>query len=82
MELEKEVIDKKFNDIDEKVDFIIELCQTLKTENAELTSKLGQLEAELKEKNEKETHYNEQQSAIQDKIDGLLSKLDNFSEIF
>ena len=79
--MDKEVIDKKFNDIDEKVDFIIELCQTLQAENVELTSKLSQLETELKTKDEKESQYSEQQVAIQAKIDGLLSKLDNFSEV-
>ncbi|MBF0378316.1 MAG: cell division protein ZapB [Desulfamplus sp.] len=79
--MENEAIDKKFNDIDEKVDFIIELCQTLQAENAELTSKVEILESELKEKREKESLQIEQQSAIQLKIDKLLSKLDNFSEI-
>ncbi|MBF0229705.1 MAG: cell division protein ZapB [Desulfamplus sp.] len=79
--MENEAIDKKFNDIDEKVDFIIELCQTLQAENAELTSKVEILESELKEKREKESLQIEQQSAIQSKIDKLLSKLDNFSEI-
>jgi len=79
--VENEAIDKKFNDIDEKVDFIIELCQTLQAENAELTSKVEILESELKEKREKESLQIEQQSAIQSKIDKLLSKLDNFSEI-
>ncbi len=79
--MENEAIDKKFNDIDEKVDFIIELCQTLQAENAELTSKVEILESKLKEKKEKEGLQIEQQSAIQAKIDKLLSKLDNFSEI-
>ncbi|MGD9731092.1 MAG: cell division protein ZapB [Desulfamplus sp.] len=79
--MENEAIDKKFNDIDEKVDFIIELCQTLQAENAELTSKVEILESELKEKREKEGLQIEQETAIQAKIDKLLSKLDNFSEI-
>ncbi len=79
--MENEAIDKKFDDIDEKVDFIIELCQTLQAENAELTSKVEILESELREKREKETLQSEQQTAIQAKIDKLLSKLDNFSEI-
>lgn len=78
--MDKEVIDKKFNDIDEKVDFIIELCQTLQAENTELTSKLGRLETELKTKDEKEFQNREQQEIIQTRIDGLLSKLDSFSE--
>ncbi len=81
MNLEKEVIDKKFNDIDEKVDFIIELYQTLQAENVELTSKLEVLESKLKEKDEKELQDSEQQVAIQAKVDGLLSKLDKFSEM-
>ncbi len=79
--MENEAIDKKFNDIDEKVDFIIELCQTLQAENAELTSKVEILESELKAKKEKEGLQIEQQTAIQTKIDKLISKLDNFSEI-
>ncbi len=79
--MEKEVIDKKFNDIDEKVDFIIELYQTLQAENVELTSKLEVLESKLKEKDEKELQDSEQQVAIQAKVDGLLSKLDKFSEM-
>ncbi|MBF0303839.1 MAG: hypothetical protein HQK73_12425 [Desulfamplus sp.] len=79
--MENEAIDKKFNDIDEKVDFIIELCQTLQAENAELTSKVEILESELKEKKEKEGLQIELQTVIQAKIDKLLSKLDNFSEI-
>ena len=79
--MENEAINKKFNDIDEKVDFIIELCQTLQAENAELTSKVEILESELKEKKEKEGLQIEQHTAIQAKIDKLLSKLDNFSEI-
>ncbi|MBF0234687.1 MAG: DUF904 domain-containing protein [Desulfamplus sp.] len=79
--MENEAIDKKFNDIDEKVDFIIELCQTLQAENTELTSKIEVLQSELKEKKEKEGLQNEQQIAVQAKIDRLLSKLDSFSEI-
>ncbi len=78
--MEKDLIDNKFIDIDEKVDFIIELCQTLQAENVELTSKLGVVESELNEKKEKENQHNEQQSAIQAKVDGLLSKLDTFAE--
>jgi regulator of replication initiation timing len=80
VELEKELIDKKFNDIDEKVDFIIELCHTLQAENVQLTSKLGAVESELTKKEVQEEQYNEQKTAIQARIDGLLSKLDNFSE--
>ncbi len=74
------VLESKFNDIDEKVDFLIELCQTLQVENTELMSKVKDLEAELDRKNETEERYAEQQAIIRSKIDGLLSKLNNFSD--
>jgi len=78
--LDNEFLDSKFNDIDEKVDFLIELCQTLQIENNELMSKVKNLESELDKKNETEERYAEQQTIIRSKIDGLLSKLNNFSD--
>ncbi len=78
--MDNEFLDGKFNDIDEKVDFLIELCQTLQVENTELMSKVKDLEAELDKKNETEERYAEQQAVIRSKIDGLLSKLNNFSD--
>ncbi len=77
--MDNEFLDGKFNDIDEKVDFLIELCQTLQVENTELMSKVKDLEAELDKKSEIEERYAEQQAVIRSKIDGLLSKLNNFS---
>ncbi len=78
--MDNEFLDSKFNDIDEKVDFLIELCQTLQIENNELMSKVKNLESELDKKNETEERYAEQQTIIRSKIDGLLSKLNNFSD--
>lgn len=72
-------IENKFDDIDLRVDFLIELCQTLQLENKELLSKIKALETEVDEKTETETLYSEQESLIQSKIDGLLTKLDGFS---
>lgn len=78
--MDNEFLDSKFNDIDDKVDFLIELCQTLQIENTELMSKIKLLESDLDKKNETEERYAEQQAIIRSKIDGLLSKLNNFSE--
>ena len=78
--MDNEFLDGKFNDIDEKVDFLIDLCQTLQVENTELMSKVKDLEAELDKKNETEERFAEQQAVIRSKIDGLLSKLNNFSD--
>jgi predicted nuclease with TOPRIM domain len=79
MKLGNDVIKNKFDDIDIKVDFLIELCQTLQIENSELSSQIKELETDLAQKNETEKMNSEQETLIQSKIDGLLSKLDSFS---
>lgn len=78
--MDNETVHDKFNDIDEKVDFLIEYCGSLQAENAKLKSRVESLQAEVEKKNETEERYSEQQAAIRSKIDGLLSKLNNFSE--
>jgi predicted nuclease with TOPRIM domain len=79
MKLGNEIIKNKFDDIDIKVDFLIELCQMLQVENLELSSKIKDLETKLVKKNETEELNLEQEALIQSKIDGLLTKLDSFS---
>jgi hypothetical protein len=79
MKLGNEIIKNKFDDIDIKVDFLIELCQMLQVENLELSSKIKDLETRLAKKNETEELNLEQEALIQSKIDGLLTKLDSFS---
>ena len=46
------LLKKKFDDIDGKIDFMIEYCHTLQLENKELLLKITNLEAELDGKNE------------------------------
>ena len=75
-----ELIKSKFDDLEGKIDFLIELCQTLEAENQSLTSKLNEMEAELERKKGTEERYSEQEALIQSKIDGLLGKLDGFSD--
>ncbi len=72
-------IKNKFDDIDGKIDFVIELCQTLQQENSELILKIKNLETRLDKKNVTEEEFSEQEALIKSKIDGLLSKLNNFS---
>jgi regulator of replication initiation timing len=79
MKLGNDVIKSKFDDIDIKVDFLIELCQTLQIENSELSSKIKDLETVLAKKNETEKMNSEQEALIESKINGLLTKLDSFS---
>jgi len=72
-------IKKKFDDIDDKIDLMIEFCHKLQQENKELVLKVRGLESELDIKDETEKQFSEQDVLIQSKIDGLLKKLDYFS---
>ncbi|HCY84833.1 MAG TPA: DUF904 domain-containing protein [Desulfobacteraceae bacterium] len=79
MKLGNEGIKTKFDDIDIRVDFLIEICQSLQEENKDLQAKVKSLEEDLDKKSKTEETYAEQESLIQAKIDGLLTKLDGFS---
>jgi hypothetical protein len=72
-------IKNKFDDIDGKIDFLIELCQMLQLENSELILKIKDLEIQLDKKNIVEEEFSEQEALIKLKIDGLLKKLNYFS---
>ncbi|MBU8850025.1 MAG: DUF904 domain-containing protein [Desulfobacterales bacterium] len=75
-----DLIKKKFDDIDGKIDIMREFCHTLQQENKDLILKIENLEAELDKKNENEEQFSEQEALIQSKIDGLLKKLNYFSD--
>ena len=72
-------IKNKFEDIDGKIDFVIELCQTLQQENSELTLKIKDLEAQIEQNVETEKSFSEKEEFIQSKVDILLEKLNHFS---
>ncbi len=72
-------IKQKFDDINDKIDFMIEFCHELQQENKELVLKIRGLESELDTKDKTEKQFSEQDELIQSKIDGLLKKLNYFS---
>jgi cell division septum initiation protein DivIVA len=72
-------IKNKFDDLDGKIDFVIELFQTLQQENSELMLKIKDLETQIDKKNVVEENLSEQEAMIQSKVDGLLKKLNYFS---
>nr|WP_321404418.1 cell division protein ZapB [uncultured Desulfobacter sp.] len=78
--MNNEDIAAKFDDINIHVDFLIESCQTLQKENQELSVRVRELEEQLEQKTQKEDVYVGRESMISEKISGLLSKLDGFSE--
>ena len=72
-------IKKKFDDIEGKINLMMEYCQSLQLENEAFSLKISSLEAELGGKKTAETDNSEQEAVIQSKIEGLLAKLDAFS---
>ena len=70
-----------FDEIEEKVELLIELCKTLESSNTELTEKIQQLEQALQSKVEAEGSYSEQKSKIRAKVDSLLSRLNHIDDL-
>lgn len=79
MKLGNDSVKSKFDDIGNKIDGLIVLCQTLRSENQGLLSRIRELESDLEKKNQTEEKFSEQEAFIQSKIDALLTKLDGFS---
>jgi len=72
-------IKKKFDDIDGKIDLMMEYCRSLHLDNKALLLKISNLEADLDGKKIVEIDFSEQEAFIQSKIEGLLAKLNTFS---
>ncbi len=76
-----DVIFNQFDEIEEKVEFLIELCKSLEKSNADLKSKITVLEKELDEKSSYEERFETQKEKIRKKIDGLINRLNSYSEL-
>ncbi|HKJ98781.1 MAG TPA: DUF904 domain-containing protein [Desulfotignum sp.] len=79
MKLGDDSVKSKFDDIGNKIDGLIVLCQTLRSENQGLVSRIRELESDLEKKNQTEEKFSEKEAFVQSKIDALLTKLDSFS---
>jgi peptidoglycan hydrolase CwlO-like protein len=72
---------KQFGEIEHKVENLIENCKTQAVANSELKNKLKSLEEEIQGKVEAEKNYAEEKALIRSKIDGLLARLDDISDL-
>jgi len=79
MILDNEFILKQFEDIEQRVEKLIELCNALEATNLDQKNKIKSLEEEIDGKVEAERSYAEEKALIRSKIDGLLVKLDKVS---
>jgi hypothetical protein len=79
--MDNDVIYSQLDDIDEKVDFLIELCRSLENTNSDLQAKIEELEFKIKGNDEDNERHLDQSVIVRSKVDGLLAKLNNYSEL-
>jgi len=79
--LDNEFILKQFEEIEKKVENLINVCKSFKTTNLELRNKVERLEEELQGKVETENNYAQERALIRSKIDGLLGRLEDMTEV-
>ena len=75
-----DVVLRHFEEIEQKVERLIEICKAHEATNSELKSKIRNLEEEIQGKVEAERSYAEEKALIRSKIDGLLARIDEISE--
>ena len=75
-----EFVLKQFDEIEQKVERLIEICNALEATNLEQKNKIKSLEEEIQGKVEAERSYAEEKALIRSKIDGLLTRINEISE--
>jgi len=78
--LDNESILKQFEEIEKKVENLINVCKSFETTKLELKNKVERLEEELQGKVEAENNYAQERALIRSKIDGLLGRLEDMTE--
>ena len=79
--MDNDFVLKQFGEIEHKVERLIENCRAQAAANSELKNKLTSLEEDTQGKVEAEKNYAEEKALIRSKIDGLLARLDDISEL-
>jgi uncharacterized coiled-coil DUF342 family protein len=78
--LDNEVILQQFEEIEKKVERLIQICKSHEAANSELKEKIKRLDEELQVKVEAEIAYAKERDLVRSRIDGLLGKLDEIAE--
>jgi len=78
--LDKEMILRQFEEIEQKLEKVAALCKSYEAINSELKNKIMKLEEELQGKIETEKSYSRERDLIRSRVDNLLSKLNDITE--
>jgi len=79
--LENEEIIEHFEEIEQKVDGLINVCKSLDKKNSELNAKINNMEIELQNKIEVEKKYINERNIILLKVNRILAKLYEIEDI-
>jgi protein-arginine kinase activator protein McsA len=79
--LDNEFILRQFEEIEKKVEKLININKSLEETNLESRNKIKRLEEELQSKVDAETNYTQEKALIRSKIDSLLVRLEDIAEI-
>ena len=78
--MDNELILRQFEEIEKKVESLIEVNMSLEANNLELKNKFKRLEEELQDKVEAENNYLEERALIRSRIDSLLVRLEDIAK--
>ncbi len=78
--MDNEFIVEQFEEIEKKVEKLIDVLKSHETTNLELRNKIKGLEERLQGKNEAESNYSQERALIRSKIDSLLVRLEGITE--
>ena len=78
--MDNEFIVGQFEEIEKKVEKLIDVLKSHEATNLELSNKNKRLEEELQGKNEVESDYSQERALIRSKIDSLLVRLGDIAD--
>lgn len=78
--MDSDLIIQQFEQIEQKVENLIETCRKVEATNIDLTSQVLKLEEEIQRKQDAENKYQEEKTLVRSKVDGLLAKLNTIAE--
>ncbi|MBT8338835.1 MAG: cell division protein ZapB [Desulfatitalea sp.] len=78
--MDQETVIQQFENLENKIEHLIEACKRRDTDNEALKQKIEMLTTQLHEKEASERQNDQLRSLLRDKIDSLMGRLSEFTE--
>jgi hypothetical protein len=78
--MDRETVIQQFNELEKRLEYLIETGKRLEAENLRLAQENQSLTVQLKEKEEAQRQHHELKDLVKSKIDSLMGRLDEISE--